>query len=240
MSPLIGYKKELNTYQAFLSSQDEKVNIYLLTEARPSGMLPLSIVNSYMEYFKTSIHDFSEGESRDVIIDSAEGFSKDYTGTVQEELLKGRVTVVYPKDSKILTIIVTTVGEGRWESEGELAYSSIVDELSFFKLEVSSACPIAKNPDYGFTIDHPIKIGGNESDGPDREEEYLSGLLGPHGEIVGFYRQESVEHNGVILDEFTVKYKSYTKTLYMDMYSYDDPQIPFSFTCSTVNPLTPP
>ena len=239
MSPLRGYEKELNSYQAFLRSPDEKVTIFLLTEAKPSGKLPISIVKSYMEYFKTAIHDFSEGEGRDVVIDSAEGFSKDYAGTVDEEPLKGRITVVFPEDSKILTIIVQTVGEGRWEREGELAYTATIKKISFFKPEISSACPIAKNPDYGQTMDLPIKIGGGESNGTDREQEYLSGLLGPHGEIVGFYRSESVEKDGVILDKYIVNYKSNSKTLYMDMYNYDNPQIPFGFSCSTISPLSP-
>jgi len=238
MSPLRGYDKELNTYQAFLRSQDEKVTIFLLAEAKPSGKLPVSIVKSYMEYFKTNIHDFSEGESRDVVIDSAEGFSKDYAGTREEELLKGRITIVFPEDSKILTIIVQTIGEGRWEREGELAYSSIIKNLSFFKPGISNACPIAKNPDYGYSMDLPIKIGGGESNGPDREQEYLSGLLGPRGEIVGYYRSESIEQDGVILDKYVVSYKNNYKTLYMDMYNYDNPRIPFGFTCSTISPLS--
>ena len=237
MTPLRGYDKEVNTYQAFLRSQDEKVTIFLLAEAKPSGKLPISIVKSYMEYFKEAVHDFSEGESRDVVIDSAEGFSMDYAGTLEEERLKGRITVVFPEDSKILTIIIQTTGEGRWESEGELAYAAIVKNLSFFKPGISNACPIAKNPGYGFTLDQPIKIGGGGSNGPDREQEYLSGLLGPRGEIVGFFRSESIEKNGVVLDKYIVNYKNDSKILYMDMYNYDNPRIPFGFTCSTVAPL---
>ena len=239
MSPLRGYDRELNTYQAFLRSQDEKVTIFLLAEARPSGKLPVSIVKSYMEYIKKAIHDFSEGESQAIIIDSAEGISMDYAGTREEEPLHGRVTVVFPEDSKIMTIIVQTVGAGRWEREGELAYAAIIKNISFFKPGISNACPIAKNPDYGYTLDLPIKIGGGESNGPDREQEFLSGLLGPRGEIIGFYRSESIEHNGVVLDKYIVNYKNNTKTLYMDMYNYDDPRIPFGFTCSTISPLSP-
>ena len=238
MSPLRGYEKELKSYQAFFRSPDKKVTVFLLAEAKPSGKLPISIVKSYMEYFKTVIHDFSEGKSQDVVIDSAEGMSMDYAGTRDEEPLNGRVTVVFPNDSKILTIITQSVGEGRWEREGELAYTATIKKISFFKPEISSACPIAKNRDYGYILDIPIKIGGGESNGPDREQEYLSGLLGPRGEIVGYFRDESIDKDGVILDKFIVYYGSHSKTMYMDMYNYDNPRIPFGFNCSTIDPLS--
>jgi|GEM_PF-5624402 len=239
MAPLTGYDKELNTYQAFLRSPDEKVTIFLLAEAKPSGKTPIGVVNSYMDYFKEAAHDFSESESQDVVIDLAEGVSKDYEGTLEEEPLHGRVTVVFPEDSKILTIIVQTKGNGRWESEGELAYAATIEKISFFKPEISSKCPIAKNLDYGYSMKYPIKIGGGESNGSDREEEYFSGLLGPHGEIVSFYRTDSIEKDGVILDEYTVRYKNVVKTMYIDMYHYDNPEFPFGFACSTTTALFP-
>jgi hypothetical protein len=239
VAPLRGYDREVNSYQAFLKSADERVTIFLLTEAKPSGKTPIGVVNSYMEYFKEVTHDFSEGESLEIVIDSAQGISRDYAGTLEEEPLHGRVAIVFPDDSKILTVIVQTVGEGRWESEGELAYAALIKTISFFKPEISSACLVAKNPDYGYTIDLPVQIGGDEANGPDREEEYLSGLLGPRGEIVSFYRAESIETNGVVLDKFIVTYKNTQKTLYMDMYTYNKPQFPFGFNCSTTAPLVP-
>lgn len=239
MEPLKGYEKELNSYQAFLQSPDEKVTIFLFTEAKPSGKTPIGLANSYMEYFKGSIHDFSEGESQDIVIDSAEGVSKDYAGTLDEEPLRGKIAIVFPEDSKILTVIVQTIGEGRWESEGELAYSAMLKKITFFKLQVANSCPIARNQDYGYTLELPIKIGGGASNGPDREEEFLSGLLGPRGEIVSFYRSESIEKDGVILDKFIVSYNNTYKTIYMDIYDYDKPQFPFGFNCSTTGPLVP-
>ena len=239
IAPLRGYKKEFNTYQAFLKSPDEKVTIYIQADPKPTGKFPIAVVKSYMEYFREGIHDFSENESQDIVIDSAKGVSQDFFGTVEEELLHGRISIVFPEDSKMLTIIVQTLGEGRWENEGEMAYSAMINKLTFFKPKISGACPIAKNPDYGYTVDHPIKIGGDESEGSNREQEYMSGLLGPRGEVVGYYLSESIEKNGAILDKYVVSYKNNTKVLYMDMYNYDNPRIPFGFTCSAIAPLSP-
>lgn len=240
MAPLRGYKSEINNYQAFLKSQDEKVTLLLLAEVRPSGKPAKAVVKSLAEYLKEVIHDFSEGESRDISIDSVEGISKDYAGTVNEEPLKGRIAILFPRDSKMLTIIVQTVGEGRWESEGESAYSATLEQLSFFKIEISDQCSITKNRDYGHTVEQPIKIGGGASKGPDREQEYLSALLGPRGEIISYYRADDpIKKDGVILDKFIVSYENDYKTLYMDMYNYDNPRTPFGFTCSTTFPMAP-
>lgn len=238
LSPLRGYDRKVNTYEAFLSSPDEKVTFYFLSETKPSGRVPSTVVKSWMEYFQSSIHDYNEGEGRDVVIDSAKGYSKDFTGTVDEEPVRGRITVVFPDDSKILTIIMQVLGDGRWEREGELAYKVMVEKISFFKPTASEACPVAKNREYGFSENFPIKIGGGESDGPDREREYLNALLGPHGEIVEFYRDDPIKKDNVILDKYIIRYKSISKTIFMDMYNYNNPNIPFGFTCSTVAPLS--
>ena len=237
MSPPRGYKTDFDSYQALISSPDEKVTIALLAEPRPSGKLPVSIVKNYMDRFREILHDFNEGKLEDIVIASAEGSSQDYAGTVEEEPLHGRVAVVHPEGSKILTILVQAVGEQRWEREGELVYAAIIEKVSFFKLKAADKCPIAKNPDYGYTTELPIKIGGGTSEGPYREEYFLNGLLGPHGEIVSYYRTGTVEKDGIILDEYVVVYgNNNARTIYMDIYNYDSPQIPFPLACSTYPP----
>lgn len=239
MSAITGYEKETSTYQAFLSNPDESITMFIQADPKPSGKTPIAVVNSYMGFFKEVINDFSQGESSDIVIDSAEGIVQDFFGTVDEEPLHGRVVVVFPEDSKILTIVVRSIGEGKWESEGEIAYTAIIEKITFFKLEISAACPISTNRGYGFDKSNPIQIGGGKSNGSDREEEYLSALLGPHGEIVDFYRSDSIEINGVILDEYIIRYKTMYFTIYMDVYNYNEPKIPFGFNCSTASPLLP-
>ncbi|MBI5841725.1 MAG: hypothetical protein HZB19_16665 [Chloroflexi bacterium] len=235
-APIRGYERDLSSYRAILTSPDEQVRLVLEGDTRPPGVHINTIMKSYMEAFAAGIHEFSQGERRDVTIDGVEGISADYTGTLDEQPVKGRLTILAPEDSKLLTIVAQAIGENRWDREGELAYSAIIKNLSLFRPEISVSCPIAKDRDYGYTQEKPIKVGGGADFGSEMEKGYLSVLLGPRGEIVGYYWDESVEVNGVILDKYTIRFGNTYKTLYFDMYNDEELQVPFGLNCSTILP----
>ncbi len=99
----------------------------------------------------------------------------------------------------------------------------------------------AADPEYGYTPEKPIKVGG-VTEGPARERAFLAELRGPEGETVRFERLGSCcpfpSRNGImgsgLLDIYLVWTGSSTepKTLYLNMYEYEAPMVPLGFTKS--------
>lgn len=101
-------------------------------------------------------------------------------------------------------------------------------------------CVISIDHTYGYTQENPIKVGGGDFDGPPRERAFLDNLLGPNGERVSYERTGSFSFEDTILDIFDITGLSKQVTLYVDEYSYSEPQAPVGFTCLSVFPLSQP
>ena len=101
---------------------------------------------------------------------------------------------------------------------------------------------IASDSTYGYTQKNPIKVGGRSHDrGPRNERAYLDALRGPGGETLEYHRLGSCcrfkTPNGMIggvgmLDIYEVTYEGLASPgkLYLNMYDYEQPQIPRGFT----------
>ena len=111
----------------------------------------------------------------------------------------------------------------------------LVDDFTFLIQEVST------DPDYGFTADKPIKVGGTvNGGGPLNERRYLNALAGPDGESIMYDRKGNCcgfkTDNGFmgygLLDVYKVTWKgsSDTLTLYINMYDYSTLYAPVGFT----------
>ncbi len=97
----------------------------------------------------------------------------------------------------------------------------------------------ATDPEYGYSPEKPIKVGGFR-EGPARERAFLSELRGSAGELIRFERRGSccpfpspnAEMGTGLLDIYSVWIGSadQPKTLYLNMYDYETPLIPLGFS----------
>lgn len=101
-------------------------------------------------------------------------------------------------------------------------------------------CIISTDSTYGYTQGNPIKVGGGDFGGPPRERAFLDNLLGPNGEKITYELTESFNFGDTILDTFEITSLQNKVTLYIDEYSYTEPQAPLGFTCLSNFPLTAP
>ena len=101
-------------------------------------------------------------------------------------------------------------------------------------------CVISTDDTYGYTQENPIKVGGDDFGGPPRERAFLDNLLGPNGEKISYERIGSMDFGDTILDAFDITGLGKKVTLYIDEYSYTEPQAPVGFTCLSAFPLTAP
>ena len=103
-------------------------------------------------------------------------------------------------------------------------------------LHISTVSP---DPDYGFSPDSPIQLGGTES-GPRQSRLYLNSLRGPDGQVVVYERSGSCcpfetknsSFGTGLLDVYSITYEGLTEPilLYVNMYDPGELQVPQGFT----------
>jgi len=100
-----------------------------------------------------------------------------------------------------------------------------------------SKCEVSADPEYGYTREKPIKVGGMPLNGPRRQRQFLQALVGPAGQPIAFKRRGSLapDADNVILDLYEVTYPGIEKPieLYLDLYRWDPPKAPPGFLCGT-------
>jgi hypothetical protein len=233
-----GLEKEISNHEVYMYSENDKLNIYLSADVPYPGEHLNTSLKYYMEWAAEEYRNVVENDREEFTQAGAEGVSKFFTGLTKDgEPFQARVTFLKPEQGKRLLILVYAYGEGAWDEFGGQAYQSTLDNISFFELTPWAACPVSTKPSYGFTRENPIKLGGELLRGPDREEEYLSALLGKEGEVVFYTRTDTVEVGGVTLDEYIIRIGSQTKTLYIDIYHYEPIKAPSGMTCSSPLPM---
>lgn len=231
-APLTGFDGYSNNYEAYMSSPDETVTVLLTASTPFHGEHINNTLKYLLQYIEREFRETVTGDRVEIELDGVKGISADFSGLRQGTPFQGRATVFRPSKSKQLVILVFAHGEGKWDEHGEKAYTTTLENLSFFEITPRKDCPISSSRTYGYTPENPIKIGGEVLDGPDREDVYLSSLLGPHGELVSYYRQGSVNEGDLILDEYVLEFANQRKMLYLNIYDYETPKAPMSMTCS--------
>jgi hypothetical protein len=101
-------------------------------------------------------------------------------------------------------------------------------------------CVVSTDATYGYTQSNAIKVGGDDFGGPPRERAFLDNLLGPKGQNISYVRTGSMDFGDTILDAFRITGFGKQVILYIDEYSYTDPQAPLGFTCLTSFPFSKP
>lgn len=99
-------------------------------------------------------------------------------------------------------------------------------------LQGLGTCPISTDETYGYTIENPIKVGGDFFSGVQRERAFLDNLLGPNGEPLTYIRQGSLGGNDTILDAYEISGLDSPVILYVDMYHFEELRAPVGFACA--------
>jgi hypothetical protein len=106
-----------------------------------------------------------------------------------------------------------------------------------------SACRVAEDPEYGFTPQKPVQVGGGPMFFAARQRRVLDVLRGRDGQTIRYKRLGSTEGpDGTMLDMYEVVYDGLDKPLkiYMDGYHFNEPLAPQNLACAVAINLAPP
>ncbi len=221
------------------------ISIYGAT-SNPQNKTPEEIADEFLAgVFKKGEGEYQKGISYPVTVDGVEGLAYDLTGTLFGSPVRGQAIIIMPNDQQYLFglgVANTGQDKNRWENEGDKTFTALMDSITFSTSSrgATGDCVIATDSTYGYTMENPIKVGGDAFDGPPRERAYLDNLLGPNGEQITYVRTGSTPFEETILDVFEISGLGQTITLYIDEYAYTEPQAPSGLTCVVAFPLSRP
>jgi hypothetical protein len=108
----------------------------------------------------------------------------------------------------------------------------------------AAPCPVSADPEFGFSAQKPVRIGGGAMFVAAREQRYLNGLRDSAGRPIRFRRLGSTQAPGgrpepLDMYEITVDGVVDPRTMYIDVYRFDEPEAPQGFSCAGFG-LSPP
>lgn len=236
------FQLEIDGPQALLADTFFENAIFLIAAPVPEGDPLEELLNE----LRVDIADLVPAQAESILIADTEGSAVDYSGVLLETAITGRAAVVAITADTVLFISALSLdppnGEG-WNRVGTALFDTVVASIEFIGEDaILLACPLAADPEYGFTEEKAIRVGGDAFDGPGRERNYFNHLRGPNGEKVAFTRLGSFDFEDTILDIYEVTYVGLPEplTLYVDQYSFETLYAPEGFSCEGVFPLTAP
>lgn len=243
----LGFESQIRTTQATINNKDNTILISMAIAPRSDDSQTVeTVLTSFLANVSKNVKDFKADKPYLATVGKIDGLAVDVAGTLIGVKNTGRVTVVDSGQSGFFVafaLVVDGADGKRWESEGSHVFDAIISSIEFYEPVSSSAtgsCAIASDPSYGYTQENPIKVGGDAFNGPPRERAYLDNLAGPNGEKISYERTGSSDFGDTILDAFAITGLSKIVTLYIDEYSYSEPQAPVGFTCLSTFSLTKP
>jgi hypothetical protein len=242
-----GFRAEIQASQVTLRNRDATISITLSGAPSEGDTQSLqSTLDNFLNNVAKDASDFKASEAYPVTVGGTEGLAVDISGELFGDEITGKIVVASPENKQFFFAFGFAANGptgNRWEEEGSPAFDAVLSSIQFFE-PVSSAstdfCPISDDETYGYTEANPIRVGGGDFDGPPRERAYLDNLRGPNGEPISYSRLKSFESGDTILDSYEITVLEDTVTLYLDEYSYTEPQAPIGFTCAGEFPLTEP
>lgn len=180
-------------------------------------------------------------------LDGVKGIAMNYISRIGQMVAKGRLVVVKPSEKRYVAI----VGMGdpadpsgdQWMKDGVEFFNAILNSIEILDDEALvdfAVCPMSADETYGYSMDNPIRVGGEAFGGPARARAYLDNLQDSKGKWVAYERLGSMEHGGTILDAYVLTLDGKEVTLYVDQYSYEELLTPIGFNCGGAYPLIAP
>ncbi len=231
--------------QATINNPDSTILISMSTVARQNNTQTAeAVLTGFMANVKKGITDLKASDPYPIKVGNLDGLAIDVSGTYQNAANTGQAAIADAGPSGFLIAFALAQdgkGEKRWNTQGHQIFDAILHSVEFFTPVVETgSCPIASDATYGYTQKNPIKVGGDDFGGPPREREYLDNLAGPKGEKISYSRTGSLDFGNTILDGFVITGMGKEITLYIDEYSFTEPQAPVGFTCLAAFSLEKP
>jgi hypothetical protein len=210
-----------------------------------------SSAEEMIDEFLTAVFNKGDGEyekenQQTINVDGVEGLSYDITGTLFGSPLQGQAIIVMPNNHQYFFgfgIANTGNDKKRWENKASDVFNGLVKSITFSTTDQSHSsneCAISTDNTYGYTKENPVKVGGGDFGGPARERAYLDNLLGANGEKTSYERTGSFTFGDTILDSYEITVGGKKSIIYIDEYSFTEPQAPVGFTCVSAFPLAKP
>jgi hypothetical protein len=243
--PPIGYSSEVQGPQVIVANQTHTIVIsFYGGTSNPQNPTAEEIVNDFVgAVFNKGNGNYEKGNPQSIVIDGMEGLVFDVTGTMYDLPMRGQALIVMPSNERFLFglgFAQISKDKEKWENEGVIVFEGLMNSLEFTTTFSQMDCPISTDSTYGFTKENPIKVGGGAFGGPSRERMYLDNLLGANGESIEYVRLGSEPYDETILDVYEISVAGKKIILYIDEYSFTDPQAPVGFTCGTAFALEQP
>lgn len=243
-----GFNAEIhNASRVTIGNKGDTILISILVAPRRTEEQTVATV---LDIFITDIgkegKDLQVGQPYPVKVAGKDGVAADVSGTFWGTKSSGRVTIVGTGNSGFFVsfALASDGADGNgWETDGAQVFDAIMNSIQFFEPvagATTGACTISNDATYGYTSENPIKVGGDDFDGPPRERAYLDNLTGPKGEKISYVRQGSNSFGDALLDIYRITGLGKDVILYIDEYSYTEPLAPLGFGCIAAFPLTKP
>lgn len=246
--PPIGYVVDVQGAQVGVFDQERTIIISIFgATSNPQNQSADEILDEFVAaVFKKGDGNYEKENQQAITVDGFEGLSYDLTGNLFGFPLRGQAVIIMPDRNRYffgLGIANTGRDKKRWENEGIKVFTGLINSITFStsdQAQSSNGCKISTDSTYGYNQENPIRVGGDAFGGPPRERAYLDNLLGANGEKVSYERTGSFSFGNTILDAFEITVAGKKVTLYIDEYSFSEPQAPVGFTCVGTFPLSKP
>ncbi|MCA9942245.1 MAG: hypothetical protein KC449_02125 [Anaerolineales bacterium] len=257
--PADGYEQELNEDAnsgiVFLAGENDIIiaNMIGVPNAASfiAGKSDTDLLEELVADFVTNVGGVYElGDFYPFQIGEYEGVATDLNGELFDKPFIGQAAFSNPFNDMVFFAIILSRDSEIWFTSGAPAFVAMMESVQILSDPANTndssgsttdgPCIISSDPTYGYTQENAIRVGGDAFGGPPRERAYLDNLLGPNGESISYERAGSIPYEETILDAFTVSVGNETITLYIDEYSWSEPQAPIDFTCKAAFPLSPP
>lgn len=218
-------KSDLRAYDEALECINKAISIRLVSKEA-------FLQKGRIEYELTNYIDAETDYSKAIILDSDYAAAYYYRGKLYELLSKRDLAC---KDFRSAQKLGYEYADRKAEKCDEPVGLKIYPILELTKQ--------AKDKNYGFSSEYPIKVGPGPDGGPANERRYLDLLRDPLGNSVKYERLRSCcfykTENAIIgdmalLDEYEITYmnekgKEKKVSVYISHYDYEEPKILFGF-----------
>ncbi|HSN93874.1 MAG TPA: hypothetical protein VLR89_02295 [Anaerolineaceae bacterium] len=122
-----------------------------------------------------------------------------------------------------------------WEKDGKMRFQQIARSINFDPNADSSLyvrCDMAKDIDYGYKQEKPIKVGGGELLGSTQMEIFINNLMDAKtSSVLAIAPLDPIQIGSQILYPWEFTSNNETKTIYIDTTNFEDPKTPIGITC---------
>jgi hypothetical protein len=232
----IAYASQIEERQAFIS--DLEGTLIISFAGAQSTSSEEEIIDEYLDVIASrGDGEFEKTPADPVTVNGIEGQAFDLTGSMFGSPLQGKTFIVPIRSNHFLFGLAMSnlsSEEQNWEDHGSKVFEAVIESIEFVEPQHTETCPITTDDTYGYNKENAIRVGegGEFFGGPAREKAYLDNLRGPNGEPITYERLGSLTFEDTILDEYIITGLASPITLYIDIYSFDEPMAPAGFTCA--------